>query len=173
MLVICTWILSGGRVKTFQQSMEILLRWVWEEEEKNSRKEFRLYCFRQVKAHDLSVEQTFHYHTSTMQHPKSRSIVPLRRKYFLPGIIDSSLFERHGLLMTRLCPVHRIYSSIHSRIKTWLIMFLLEIINSIISFYIYLLFSFKGKKYINYSYILCFYYIFAIRLWDFIFYKII
>lgn len=52
-------------------------------------------------------------------------------------------------------------------------MFLLEIINSIISFYIYLLFSFKGEKYINYSYILCFYYIFAIRLWDFIFYKII
>lgn len=134
MLVICAWILSGGRVKTFRQSMEILLRWAWEKEEKNSRKEFRLYCFRQVKAHDLSVEQTFHYHTSTMQNPKSRSIVPLRRKYFLPGIIESSLFERHGLLMTRLCSVYRIYSSVHSKIKTWLIMFLLEIINSIIFF---------------------------------------
>lgn len=38
MLVICAWILSGGRVKTFQQSMKILLRWAWKEEgEKNSR----------------------------------------------------------------------------------------------------------------------------------------
>lgn len=134
MLVICAWILSGGRVKTFQQSMKILLRWAWKEEgeKKFERKEFRLYCFRQVKAHHLSVEQTFHYHTSTMQHPKSRSIVPLRRKYFLPGIIESSLFERHGLLMTWLRPV---YSSVHSRIKTWLIMFLLEIIKSIILFF--------------------------------------
>lgn len=131
MLVICAWILSGGRVKTFQQSIEILLR--WEEEEKIRERNFDCIVSAKWKRTIYPVEQTFHYHTSTMQHPKSRSIVPLRRKYFLPGIIESSLFERYGLLMTRLRPIENLFERPFKN-KTWLIMYLLEIINSIIFF---------------------------------------
>lgn len=130
MLVICAWILSGGRVKTFQQSMEILLRWAWKEEEKIRERNFDcIVSAKWKRTIPLSVEQTFHYHTSTMQHPKSRSIVPLRRKYFLPEIIESSLLR--GLLMTRLRPVENLFERPFKN-KTWLIMYLLEIINSII-----------------------------------------